>query len=67
MANISQKLSVQASAAKACLAQLPTAETKLDKTGKFLSQVGDYTYTLSQSIIDKKTVTDEEYERLKNM
>lgn len=67
MANISQKLSVQASAAKACLAQFPTLEVQLDKTGKFLSQVGDYTYTLSQSLIDKKSITEEEYENLNSL
>lgn len=67
MADISQKLSVQASAAKACLAQLPTAEVRLDKTGKFLSQVGDYTYTLSQSLIDKKSITEAEYENLNSL
>jgi len=64
MASISSELSVQASAAKACLAQLPTSKVQLDKTEKFLSQVGDYTHTLSQSLIDKKTITEKEYENL---
>ena len=67
MATISQELSVQASAAKACLAQLPITEIQLDKTEKFLSQVGDYTYTLSQSLIDKKTISEEEYESLSSL
>lgn len=64
MASVSQELSVQATAAKACLAQLPVSEIQLDKTEKFLSQVGDYTYTLSQSLIDRKTVSEQEYENL---
>ncbi len=64
MASISSELSVQASAAKACLAQLPTNKISLDKTEKFLSQVGDYTHTLSQSLIDKKAITDDEYKSL---
>ncbi len=67
MSSISQELSVQASAAKACLAQLPITEVQLDKTEKFLSQVGDYTYTLSQSLIDKKTISEEEYENLTSL
>lgn len=67
MASISQELSVQASAAKACLAQLPITEVQLDKTEKFLSQVGDYTYTLSQSLIDKKTISEKEYESLSSL
>lgn len=64
MASLSQELSVQAAAAKACLAQIPQAEISLDKTEKFLAQVGDYTYTLSQNIINKKSITEEEYENL---
>ena len=67
MASISSELSVQASAAKACLAQIPTTKVQLDKTEKFLSQVGDYTHTLSQSLIDKKTITDKEYESLASL
>lgn len=67
MASISSELSVQASAAKACLAQLPTTKVKLDKTEKFLSQVGDYTHTLSQSLIDKRTITANEYESLSSL
>ena len=64
MASLSQELSVQATAAKACLAQIPQAELPLDKTEKFLAQVGDYTYTMSQNIINKKSITEEEYESL---
>ena len=64
MTALSQELSVQASAAKACLAQLPQNEAQLEKTEKFLSQVGDYTYMLSRSLIDKKTISEEEYENL---
>ena len=67
MATISQELSVQAAAAKSCLAQLPITEVRLDKTEKFLSQVGDYTYTLSQSLIDKKTISAKEYENLTSL
>ena len=64
MASLSQELSVQAAAAKSCLAQIPQAEISLDKTEKFLAQVGDYTFTLSQSIINKKAISEDEYESL---
>lgn len=64
MASISQELSVQATAAKSCLAQIPQTEVPLDKTEKFLAQVGDYTYTLSQNIINKKSISEDEYESL---
>ncbi len=64
MSRISQELSVQASAAKACLAQIPQSEIGLEKTEKFLSQVGDYTYVLSRNLINKQTISEEEYENL---
>ena len=64
MASLSQELSVQATAAKSCLAQIPITEVSLDKTEKFLAQVGDYTYTLSQNIINKKAISEDEYESL---
>ena len=67
MASIANEISVQASAAKACLAQLPTSQVQLDKTEKFLSQVGDYTFTLSQSLIDKKAITNEEIDNLSSL
>ncbi len=67
MASISQELSVQASSAKACLAQLPVTEVQLDKTEKFLSQVGDYTFSLSQNLINKNTISEEEYESLNSL
>jgi len=64
MASLSQELSVQATAAKSCLAQIPITEVSLDKTEKFLSQVGDYTYSLSQNVISKKSISEDEYESL---
>ena len=64
MASLSQELSVQTTAAKSCLAQIPQAEISLEKTEKFLAQVGDYTHTLSQNIINNKSITEEEYESL---
>ena len=67
MASLSQELSVQAASAKSCLAQLPITEISLDKTEKFLSQVGDYTYTLSQNVISKKTISEDEYESLASL
>ena len=67
LATLSTELSVQANSAKSCLAQLPITEIQLDNTEKFLSQVGDYTYTLSQSLIDDKTISASEYESLSSL
>lgn len=67
LATLSNELSVQANSAKACLSQLPITEIQLDNTEKFLSQVGDYTYTLSQSLIDDKQISVSEYENLHSL
>lgn len=67
MASLSQELSVQANAAKACIAQIPITDVSLDKTEKFLSQVGDYTYSLSQNVINRKSISEDEYKSLASL
>lgn len=67
MSTISGELFRQASAAKACLGQLPISGVQLENTEKFLSQVGDYTYMLSQNVINENAVTDEEYKNLTSL
>ncbi|MBR3791487.1 MAG: germination protein YpeB, partial [Clostridia bacterium] len=67
MSTISSDLFRQTSAAKACLGQLPISEVQLEATEKFLSQVGDYTYSLSQNVINSKKVSDKDYESLKKL
>ncbi len=67
MSTISGELFRQSSAAKACLGQLPISEIQLENTEKFLSQVGDYTYVLSQNVIYDNAVTDEEYKNLTSL
>lgn len=64
MATISSELFRETTAAKACLAQLPISEVQLEKTEKFLSQIGDYTYVLSQKAIYDEPITDEDYSNL---
>ncbi len=60
-ATISAELSRQSAAAKECLSQLPLSEVSLDKTEKFLSQVGDYSFYLSKNALYDNKMTDEEY------
>ncbi len=67
MSTISSELFRQTSAAKACLGQLPISEVQLEATEKFLSQVGDYTYSLSQNVINSKKVTEEDYKSLSEL
>lgn len=61
-ASISAELSRQSAAAKECLSQLPLSDISLDKTEKFLSQVGDYSFYLSQNSLYDTKMSDEEYE-----
>ena len=64
MSTISSELFRQSSAAKACLGQLPISEVQLESTEKFLSQIGDFTYVLSQSVINDNNVSPQEYQTL---
>ena len=64
LATISNDIFQQAAEAKSCLGQLPTSEIQLENTAKFLSQVGDYTYVLSQNMINGTGISDEEYKNL---
>lgn len=66
-ASISSELFRETTAAKACLAQLPISQVQLEKTEKFLSQIGDYTYLLSQKAINGEEITDEDYKNLESL
>lgn len=66
-ASISSELFRETTAAKACLAQLPISEVQLEKTEKFLSQIGDYTYVLSQKAINGEEISDEDYNNLESL
>lgn len=64
MASIANDIFSEASEAKSCLGQLPTSQIQLDNTSKFLSQVGDYTYVLAQSMINGEKISQEQYDTL---
>ncbi len=64
MSTLSSQLYMQAEAAKACLAQMPTKNATFDNTSKFLSQVGDYAMYLTRKTIGNQAVTDEEFQNL---
>lgn len=57
----------EAGSAKTCLAALPYSDNRLDKTEKFLSQVGEYTYALSLNTANGGEISDEEYATLKKL
>lgn len=67
MATVSSDIFRKSAAAKACLGQLPISDIEMDNTAKFLSQVGDYTYVLSQNMIKNKQITEEDYKNLESL
>ena len=67
LATISSDIFRKAEGAKACLGQLPTSQINLENTARFLSQVGDYTYVLSQDMIYGQSISEEEYATLESL
>ena len=67
LASVSSDIFRQAAEAKSCLGQLPTSDVQLENTAKFLSQVGDYTYVLSQGAINGTELSEEAYNNLASL
>lgn len=65
MNRLSGKLWSEAANAKAALSQLPVRELSLEQTYKFLSQVGNYSQSLSKKFGEGEALTDEEKENIK--
>lgn len=57
----------EASAAKAALARLPVAQLDLENTNKFLSQVGNYSLSLSKKLMDGEELSPEEYSNISKL
>lgn len=56
----------KADLAQSSLAQIPITHISLEKVVQFLNQLSDYSYTLSQGLVEGKTLSDEEFENIKN-
>ncbi len=64
---LSSRVWRDAGSAKTCLAALPYDDSRLDKTEKFLSQVGEYAYSLSLSTANGSEISDGDYGTLKQL
>ncbi len=64
LASLSNDIFRQSAAAKSSLGQLPVSDIQLDNTAKFLSQVGDYTYVISQNVINGEELSEEDFNNL---
>jgi len=57
----------EASFAQSCLGQLPISNTALDNTERFLSQVGDYCYSLNKDISNNEPLSEEDINHLNEL
>ncbi len=64
ISGLSAKLWKEAGIAKNCLSRLPVSDFHLQNTNRFLSQVGEYSMTLSKKVIGKGKITREERDTL---
>lgn len=65
--DLSMKLWSEALSAKTCLSGLPTSGTNLDNTYKFLSQVGEFSLSLSKKISNGEQISSSEREQLEKL
>lgn len=64
---LANEINAKAESAKACLGQLPLSDVQLENTNRFLSQVGDYTYSLSLKAFNDESVSENEYQVLRQL
>lgn len=57
----------QSASAMSALSQLPLADLRLEKTSKFISQVGDWAYSLSKNAAGAKKLTAEQRDVLRSL
>ncbi|MBQ8002829.1 MAG: germination protein YpeB [Clostridia bacterium] len=67
MMRLSGEIYRQASSAAANLALLPLKTEPLEHLSEFLNQVGNYAYSLSFKMMEGESITEEEYQNLKNL
>lgn len=65
--DLSGKLSSDAGSAKMSLSQLPVTELNLEKTNRFLSQVGNYSASLARKFANGEELTEEDRENLSKL
>ena len=67
VSKVSADLYRQASAAKANLALLPLDNIQLEKTSEFLSQVGEFSNSISMKLLKGEEISDEERASVKRL
>ena len=67
LSKLANDIQSYAQSAKANLSQLPIKDLNLENTYKFLSQVGEYSLSLSEKCADGEALSDSEYENIKSL
>lgn len=66
-AGLANEITREASAAQSAMSGLPFASIELEKTAKFLSQVGDFSYYLARKDASGGEISDEELQSLREL
>lgn len=67
MTKLSNELMTEANYAKDALTKLPVSMSSLEKTEKFLSQIGNYAYSMSRSAASGSQASYEDYSRMASL
>lgn len=67
LSRLSTEMWREASSAKNSLSMLPTGESSLDKTYKFLSQIGEFVMSLQRKTANGEELTDNERKQLRQL
>lgn len=65
--DLSNDIYRKATFAQANLGELPISHVEIDNTAKFLSQVGDYTYSLAQKSLRGEVISQKEKDQMANL
>ncbi|WP_411677206.1 PepSY1/2 domain-containing protein [Caproicibacter sp.] len=64
---LAAKLMRESSMAKAAISVLPLTENSVDNVSKFITQVGDFSMSLSRKISEGEPISDTEYKSMHNL
>lgn len=67
LSKLANDIQSHAQSAKSNLSQLPISDLNLENTYKFLSQVGEYSLSLSEKCATGGEISDSEYENIKSL
>lgn len=67
MSNLMEEIWNKANMAQENLNMIPINQSTLNKTSKYLNQVGDFVYSLNKQNLSKKEITKEQYEMLQRL